>query len=202
MRIAGFEDTRKSLTPRLIGIGLLLLAVVLIAPNSDGSLVASSTSEQAGPLLSKQLDTTKSYVDLTPKAKKPLIYAKQYVLLDATNAEIIVSQGEDTPVPIASTTKMVTALVALEKLPLDTVVTVSDKPPKIQGSKIGLLSGEKISVRSLIQGLLIYSGNDAAFALAEAYADRPGDYLQFVKAMNDFATSNHLVNDTYGYPAG
>lgn len=202
MRFAGFEDTRKSLTPRIIGIGLLLLAVVLIAPKSDGSLVANSTSGQASPSLSKQLDTMESYVDLAPKAKKPLIYAKQYVLLDASNAEVIISQGEDTPVPIASTTKMTTALVAMAKLPLDKIVTVSSKPPTIQGSKIGLRSGEKISVRSLIQALLIYSGNDAAFTLAEAYAKEPGDYLQFVKAMNDFATTNHLVNTTYGDPAG
>ncbi len=181
----------------------MLLAVVLIAPKSDGLLVASSTSEQSiSPSLFKELDALESYVDIAPKAKAPLIYAKQYVLLDASNAEVILSRGEDTPIPIASTTKMTTALVALAKLPLDRIVTISAKPPTIQGSKIGLLSGEKISVRSLIQGLLINSGNDAAFALAEAYDDESGDYRKFVGAMNDFAVTNHFVTTKYGDPAG
>lgn len=204
MQFASDSDTRKTSVSKFIGIGLILLVVILISPRSNNSaLVAGSTSEYVtNHTTTKQLDAVRTYVDLAAKAKRPLIYAKQYVLLDANNAEVIVSQGEDTPVPIASTTKMMTALVALANLPLDKVVTVSNKPPTIQGSKIGLKSGEKISVRSLIQGLLIHSGNDAAFSLAEAYANEPGDYSKFVKAMNDFAASNHLVKTYYGDPAG
>src|SRR3989344_1608807 len=204
MQFASDTDTRKSPISKFIGIGLLLLAVVLISPkqNSSALVSGSSSNQPTDSSLSEQLNSIEDYVTLSPKAKKPLIYAKQYVLLDADTAEVIVSQGEDTPVPIASTTKMATALVAVAALPLDKVVTVSNKPPLIQGSKIGLRSGEKITVRSLIQGLLIYSGNDASFALAEAYADEPGNYTLFVEAMNDFATSNHLTHTTYGDPAG
>ena len=204
MQFASDTDTRKSPISKFIGIGLLLLAVVLISPkqNSSALVSGSSSNQPTDSSLSEQLNSIEDYVTLSPKAKKPLIYAKQYVLLDADTAEVILSQGEDTPVPIASTTKMTTALVALSKLPLDKIITVSNKPHTIQGSKIGLESGEKITVRSLIQGLLIYSGNDAAFALAEAYADEPGNYTLFVEAMNDFATSNHLTHTTYGDPAG
>lgn len=204
MRFALREETRPTNRLKIIGISLLLLAIVVISPKSnDKTLVASTSSRNSGAEdLAQQLAATSEYIALTPRARQPLIYSKQFVLLDAKTAEIIVSKGEDSSIPIASTTKMTTALVALSKLSLDAVVTISAKPPTIQGSKIGLLSGEKITVRSLIQGLLIYSGNDAAFALAEAYASEPGDYSQFVKAMNDFALVNHLTNTTYGDPAG
>ena len=204
MGFAPSFETRKSNRLKIIGIGLLLVAIVIISPNSeDKTLVASSATENSHSTeLDQRLGVVTDYVALKPRARQPLIYAKQYVLLDAKTAELIVGVGEDSSIPIASTTKMTTAQVALSKLSLDQVVTISAKPPTIQGSKIGLLSGEKITVRSLIQGLLIYSGNDAAFALAEAYANEPGDYLLFVKAMNNFALTNHLTNTTYGDPAG
>lgn len=199
----GFE-TRKPNHLKFIGISLLLVAIVVISPISkDITLVGSSSSQKSLPnRLEQQLESTTEYISLMPQARRPQIYSKQFVLLDATTAEIIISKGEDSSIPIASTTKMTTALVALSKLSLDAVVTISAKPPSIQGSKIGLLSGEKITVRSLIQGLLIYSGNDAAFALAEVYANEPGNYSVFVKAMNEFALANHLTNTTYGDPAG
>lgn len=204
MRLALREETRPTNRLKIIGIGLLLVAIVVISPNSDDkTLVASSATQKSlSTGLDQKLEVVTDYVALKPRVRQPLIYAKQYVLLDAKTAELIVGVGEDSSIPIASTTKMTTAQVALSKLSLDQVVTISAKPPTIQGSKIGLLSGEKITVRSLIQGLLIYSGNDAAFALAEAYANEPGNYLQFVKAMNDFALANHLTNSTYGDPAG
>ena len=204
MRFVSSEDTRRLAYSKLLGVGLLLLSVVLISPRDfKNSLVATTSSTvKKNIALTEQLDSLTQYLTLAPNARKPRIYSKQFVLLDATTAEVIVSEGADTSVPIASTTKMATALVAVAALPLDKVVTVSNKPPLIQGSKIGLRSGEKITVRSLIQGLLIYSGNDAAFALAENYSDIPGDYLKFVKEMNEFATKNHLINTVYGDPAG
>lgn len=204
MGFAPSFETRKSNRLKIIGIGLLLVAIVVISPNSDDkTLVASSATQKSlSTGLDKRLGVVTDYVALKPRARQPLIYAKQYVLLDAKTAELIVGVGEDSSIPIASTTKMTTAQVALSKLSLDQVVTISAKPPTIQGSKIGLLTGEKITVRSLIQGLLINSGNDAAFVLAEAYANEPGDYSKFVKAMNDFADANHLTNTTYGDPAG
>ncbi len=204
MLLTPFEDTRRVAYLKIFAIGLLVLVVIAISPQSDSpTWLASSTSPQtATNKLSRQLDATTSYVGLASSAKKPIIYAKQYLLLDGKTAEIIVADDPDTPAPIASMTKMVTALVAITKLPLDQVVTVSSKPPLVQGSKIGLRSGEKITVRNLIQGLLIISGNDAAFAIAETYANEQGNYQLFVKAMNQFAFDNHLVQSHYGDPAG
>lgn len=188
----------KSVTP-----GLLIIAILVIGSISTKSkLVVSGAKNQTDSNLANQLSQETSYVSIATKAKKPVIYAKEYVLLDATSAEVIVSEGADDSVPIASTTKMTTALVTVSKMSLDQVVTISSKPPLIQGSKMGLLSGEKITVRSLLQGLLIHSGNDAAFALAEHYAQEPGNYQTFVKAMNEFATNNHLSQTVFGDPAG
>lgn len=189
-RIAGF-------------VGLILLLTLTSRSSSQSTLIASTTFSKTNQTdLSQKLQNANNYISLLPEAKKPAIYARQYALLDGNTGEIIIANLPDVAIPIASTTKMTTALVAISILPLDRIVTISSKPPLISGSKIGLRSGEKITIKNLLRGLLIYSGNDAAFALAEAYADKPGDYQQFVDAMNEFAQSNHLVNTIYGDPAG
>ncbi|MDP3993210.1 MAG: serine hydrolase [bacterium] len=197
-------ESRTVSRQKILGIGLFLVIVFAISPRSDDKtlFVSSAIQESSETGLDKRLGSSTDYIALKSGARKPLIYANQYLLLDTNTAEVIIGQGEDSSIPIASTTKMTTALVAITKLSLNEVATISNKPPTIQGSKIGLLTGEKITVRSLIQGLLIYSGNDAAFALAETFAKEPGDYSKFVSEMNDFVASNHLTNTTYGDPAG
>lgn len=204
MRFGIAAQVRTNWLSKIFAIGLLLLAVLAINPKLKSSTLLSgqTLTRPTDNSLASQLDTIQSYVSPATKSHKPLIYSKQYVLLDAETSEVIVSSGADTPIPIASTTKMTTALVALNELPLDRVVTISGRPPLVQGSKIGLRAGESITVRNLIQGLLIYSSNDSAFALAEAFANQPGDYQKFVGEMNDFARQHHLINTVYGDPAG
>lgn len=198
------NDIPKTNYSKYLGIILILILVFMIAPRSNESaLVAGANAEKnTSDSLPKELDQVENFIELLPGSKPPLIYSKQYLLLDGKTAEVIVAKDPDLPIPIASTTKMTTALIAINKLPVSKIVTISQKPPNIQGSKIGLRAGEKTTVENLLRGLLIYSGNDAAFALAEAYADSSGEYRQFVQAMNDFALENHLVNTRYGDPAG
>ncbi|MEK7535322.1 MAG: serine hydrolase [Patescibacteria group bacterium] len=204
MPLVASVEPSKRLTLKILVIVAILVAVAVTKPQTDERSLYGSANEKRSEdsSLGDKLDSLTNYVGILPQARAPLIYSKQYLLLDATTSEIIVSEGADTPIPIASTTKMTTALVASSLLSLDKVVTISSKPPTIQGSKIGLRPGEKITVRDLIFGLLIYSGNDAAFALAEAFSGIPGDYLQFVQQMNKFAHVNHLLKTNYGDPAG
>lgn len=81
----------------------------------------------------------------------------------------------------ASTVKVMTALLVLEHLPLDKVVTISARPSRVQPSKINIRAGEKYRVRDLLYALLLNSANDAAVALAEAVA---GSEAEFVRMMN------------------
>ena len=69
--------------------------------------------------------------------------------------------------PMASTTKIMTAIVVIENSNLNDIVTVSKKAAKTGGSRLGLKTGDKIKLLDLLYGLLLPSGNDAAYALAE-----------------------------------
>jgi D-alanyl-D-alanine carboxypeptidase len=93
----------------------------------------------------------------------------------------------------ASTTKIMTALVALDHYPLNLVLTIRNADRSI-GQTMDLVSGEQLTVESLLFGLLLHSGNDAAYALAENY---PGGYNAFVGQMNNKARQLHLDSTNF-----
>jgi D-alanyl-D-alanine carboxypeptidase (penicillin-binding protein 5/6) len=100
---------------------------------------------------------------------------------------------------MASTTKMMTAVVVLERAKLDDVVTVGTPESTVGESAMGLRTGERITVGQLLEGMLIQSGNDAALALAIHVG---GTVDGFVKLMNDKAASLDMVNTRYLNPHG
>lgn len=193
---------KKSIKPFAVFILVILLVAFGSYDRNNKPTIVSSSELPNSLELSQLLGKSGSYLAIDSGAKSPRIFAKSYLLLDTTNAEVIIGLNENQPIAIASTTKMTTALVVMDKLPLDRIVTISSKPPLIEGSKIGLRSGEQITVGSLLKGLLINSGNDTAFALAEAFANKPGDYKEFVDEMNKYAAENNLPNTKFGDPAG
>jgi D-alanyl-D-alanine carboxypeptidase len=95
----------------------------------------------------------------------------------------------------ASTTKVITALVVRDLYKPDDVITI--KKVHSEGQVMGLVPGERITVENLLYGLLIYSGNDAAFAFADAYG-----YDKFIALMNKKAASLHMVDTHFVNPAG
>ena len=97
----------------------------------------------------------------------------------------------------ASTTKLMTAIVALDVFKPDDLVTVSD--PIASGRVMGLINGEKITVENLLYGILVHSANDAAFVLASFH---PQGVEGFVRAMNDKAQLLSLDNTHFANPAG
>lgn len=126
----------------------------------------------------------------------PEISARAYVIKDLNSQVILAQKDAAHSLPPASTTKVMTALIALDNYQLNDVVTVPSI--KIEGAKINLLPGEKITVEQLLHGLLIQSGNDAAMALAHHF---PGEETAFVEAMNRKAAAlglsgTHFVNPT------
>lgn len=185
-------------------ITAFILLSLLFARQFHGLEPSIALSSDTAALTSRQLpsELSQDYLAVAASAAKPLIYAKNFLLMDAENGDVFVAEKADDLIPVASTTKMVTALVAVQKLNLDTVVTISKRPPSVAGSKINLLSGEKITVGNLLKGLLINSGNDTAFALAEAYSGEEGNYQKFVDEMNAFVRSHGLTKSTFFDPAG
>lgn len=182
---------------RTIALALLLAFAVIIP---GGSPYSQATSEEQA---TTRIEFEGSYRALSiAAAKRPPVFAKSILLMDAETGELLWSQNPDEVLPVASTTKMTTALVARESLRLDDVVTVPKRAVLVPGSKIQLKTGERITVRDLVKGLLIQSGNDAAYTLASYYGSlHGGDEKLFIEKMNQF-TRRHNLNSTYNDPAG
>lgn len=178
-------------------IAVLLLVRQLTAIHPPIAVSGTQTT-----LAIDELPKLTTYPTIKPNAPKPPVYAKNYALIDGTTGDVLVGQNYDASIPIASTTKMVTALVVMDQMELDQVATISKRPPTVLGSKVNLVSGEKITVGDLLKSLLISSGNDAAFALAEAYSGKEGDYQPFIDEMNAFVRGHRLSKSTFFDPAG
>lgn len=133
-------------------------------------------------------------------ASDPDVKAASVYLFDSDSSTPMYSSNENEILPIASTTKIMTALVVLEnyKDKMNDEVTITSKMINVAGTDIQLRSGETMTVENLLNGLLIMSGNDTAFALANHF----GGYESFVKEMNKKAKVIGLKNTEYKDPAG
>lgn len=129
----------------------------------------------------------------------PNVSADGVVLMDATTGKILYSKNMDTPYPPASTTKIMTALLTLEKCKLDEIVKVGKKPPMVDGSKIYIQQDEEISVKDMLYALMLASANDAAEALAEHIS---GTQEKFVELMNARAKELGSTNTNFVNPHG
>ncbi len=130
---------------------------------------------------------------LTAMQQPPKLTAKSALLVDQDSGQTLFALHPDDPLPPASTAKLMTALVVLQQADLDDVVTISEAAAATPGSRMGLSAGQTLTVRELLYGLLLPSGNDAAVALAEHVG---GSEANFVDQMNRQAASMGL-NATY-----
>ncbi|MCX6812713.1 MAG: D-alanyl-D-alanine carboxypeptidase [Candidatus Berkelbacteria bacterium] len=133
---------------------------------------------------------------------KPQILARNYALFDADSGKFLVGKNENQPVPIASTTKIMTAVVALENYSLDDVVTVPEIATQQIPTLVHLRVGEKISVGELLRCMLIQSGNDSAMAIASHLDGGSNNFQPFVDKMNQKAKELGMMETEYFDPAG
>jgi D-alanyl-D-alanine carboxypeptidase (penicillin-binding protein 5/6) len=133
-------------------------------------------------------------------ASVPHVTARAWLVQNASTGEVLLSHNERARVPIASITKLMTVLVALERTELNDVVTVSARAAAIGGATIDLRPGERISVRDLVEAALIQSANDAANALAIHAGD--GSEARFVMLMNEKARTLGLSDTHFVRPDG
>lgn len=132
-------------------------------------------------------------------AKEISSSAKGMVVIEGNSGEVLYSKNENLELPMASTTKIVTAIVAIENASdLDEKFVVSEKAIGIEGTSIYLKSGEKLSLRELLYGLILASGNDCAVAIAEHI----GGLDNFVGLMNQFASNLGLEHTSFKNPHG
>ena len=138
---------------------------------------------------------------LCPPARAAVgVHAASAVLMDAESGRVLYAHDAHHPRLIASTTKLLTALVAVEQAAdLDEVVTIKGEWLGSEGSSIYLKAGEEITLRGLLYGLLLQSGNDAAMCIACHVA---GSEADFVALMNQKAAELGMKNSSFANPSG
>ncbi len=183
---------------------LILLASVLVIffiPSiANTSEKALATTQIEIPTSNAEVAGIQTYV-FPPSSKgidAPQATAKAVLVKDLGSETVLYQKQADLRLPIASTTKIMTALVGSEYFKQNSILTVSASA-NIGGSTAGLKPGEKLTFRSVLYGLLLNSGNDAAFCIAENY---PGGVVAFVGAMNLKAHELGLINTHFVNPAG
>lgn len=142
-------------------------------------------------------------ISISPIIKKTEVYAldaKAYAVMSAEDKQLLNGSNEHTRLAMASTTKIVTAIVAIENTQdLNHMVAVDDRAVGIEGTSIYLQKGEKLPFNELLLGLILASGNDCAVAIA---CDVAGSPEAFVDMMNDFVINLGLKDTHFDNPHG
>ena len=180
---------------RILAVILLLLAMALLI--GVGALF-STTPVGARMLSSFGPPTPTPKPILTVQGIPPAVGAKAAYLLDANTGHMLVNINGQQRLPMASTTKIMTALITLQMANLHQVVTIKhdaiDEVKKNQGSSAQLVVGDKIRLEDLLYALMLPSGDDAAIAIADGVAGSPAN---FVNIMNQYAQRLHLKQTHY-----
>src|SRR5829696_8491885 len=181
----------------------LVRAIITLTAFALMLVVAPGSSEQGKVEAQEPQKTAEPTVP-----KLPQLDAGAWALIDAETGVYLAGKNADERLPIASTTNVMTALMAFEKgTDLDEEVTLSAQAERFVGftySNVGLLKGEHLSVRELLVASLVPSGTDAVYALAEHLGGGGGEagVENFVEEMNRKADSMGLENTHFENPAG
>lgn len=128
-----------------------------------------------------------------------LANSKAYCVIDEKTNKILFSSNENKKMEMASTTKIMTAILAIENLDLEKEVKITKDMTNIEGSSIYLKEGQILKIKDLVYGLMLRSGNDSAIALAKLTS---GSVENFVKLMNNKVKSLNLLNTSFDNPHG
>jgi D-alanyl-D-alanine carboxypeptidase (penicillin-binding protein 5/6) len=176
-------------------LGFVLLAFALLATPAGAAEKQPSQPQQQQKRQKREPKKPKKET----LAEKLGVLARAWAVLDARSGEVLAGQAAHERLPIASTTKLMTAYVALKEMPLDKVVRAAPYDAEYGESLLEMRAGEKISVRDLIYGLILRSGNDAAHTLAIRTS---GSTRRFVAEMNRYAAALGLADTHYANPIG
>ncbi len=131
--------------------------------------------------------------------KPQTISAAGAVVMDAATGVVLFEKNADTPLPMASTTKIMTTLLLLERGNLEENITVTEEMVQVEGTSMGLLAGDTVTPLALCYGMMLSSGNDAANVSAIVHS---GSLEEFANAMNQKATALGMKNTLFVTPSG
>jgi len=127
----------------------------------------------------------------------PDISAKAIIIMDKDSGTVLFSKNPNLLFSMASTTKIMTAIIALDYYKMNDVLTI--KTERVEGVNVGFAVGEKLFFRDILYAMLLPSGNDAALAIAQNY---PGGEASFIKKMNEKAKLFRLTNTNFADSIG
>ncbi|MDQ3008813.1 MAG: serine hydrolase [bacterium] len=205
----GFRSLRFD---QIVTFILVLCSLVLLFKPKTVSTVSeppqsiSLVKAQDVPVVVSEIDiddnlSASQSTGILPTTAVPMmasVSAQSVYVIDMSSHSVLLAKNPTTQVHPASTTKLMTALVAIEMYDLSQVIPFTATFPS-EGTVIGFEVGEQLRVKDLLAALLISSANDAAVALADNY---PLGYYGFVAAMNQKAESLHLDATHFSNPAG
>ena len=183
----GAGDSAGGSVRARFGAVLVALVLAMVAATTASAAPASAPPAPAPPASGA-----------TPQP--PRLAAKAWILIDARDGEVLASKAPERHLPIASTTKLMTAYLALKKLKPNQMVAAAPYQPTASAEiLLGLRPGEKMTTRDLLYGLLLPSANDAAQTLAVGVG---GSEAAFVSQMNQAAQALGLADTSYANPVG
>lgn len=177
---------------------IISLIILLIICTSNIIIFADDEIEE----YNKKIDNNEINKTIETSANlndEPKINSRSAVVIDRKSKNIIYGKNENVKKAMASTTKIMTAMVVIQNTNLNNIVDISKKAAGTGGSRLGLKAGDKITVKDLLYGLLLRSGNDCAVALAEYVA---GSVPEFSNLMNQNSQMLGLNNTHFVTPHG
>lgn len=197
------------ITKSLIILSIILNSLGLTGPAAkfDDAVIRDQLSSQK--TVSASNISLSVLPDILPRpiikmgASNATANARHYILADMESGDILAKSDKDARVSIASTTKIMTAIVVLESYKLTDVATISETASTQIGADVYLRPGEKIDILNLLNCMLIKSGNDSAYAIAE-HMNEPGEtgISRFVDKMNEKAIELGMNNTHYEDSSG
>jgi len=182
----------KILKNNWLDLGIILLILVLnlfwLPSLSYWDIYGSNKSSPENQISQFQIPSS----PIVKLVNKPITTTQNFILVDVATNKILLSQNANNRIYPASTTKLITTLTALNIYPLDEIITIDEE--YLEGQNMGLKLGEKITVKSLVSALLVYSANDAAYTLAKHH---PQGINGFVNQMNLLVKKYNLKNTNF-----
>jgi len=177
---------------------IVLLLSVLFLPGQEGRVLSAEVVPEIKVTALDNFQPSfyprKIYLE-----EAPSVWAVAAVVRDSESGTVLYSKNPQTILRPASITKLMTALIALDYYHPDQVLMVKRLAPTRGESEMGLAVGDQVTVTNLLYGLLVPSGNDAAYTLADNY---PGGVENFIYSMNKMAKNLHMENTHFANPSG
>ena len=192
------SDNTKKILIMAVCVVCLTMALIssILMPKTQLSVksILKNIKNESNVTQNNTVETIK-HIDVLPLKKQ----SRGAVVIEQSGRRVLYDEGMNEKCYPASTTKVLTALCVLENLPLDKIITVPKEAEGVEGSSIYLKEGQKISVKDLLLGLMLRSGNDAAVTLAVATS---GNIRNFANLMNETAKRCGADDSNFVNPHG